>query len=474
MGQSERGPAEKSASPSILLKVCVAFVTASLCVSAAGCRRRTQERPSVLLISIDTLRADHLSCYGYARETSPHLDAFARDAALFENAYAQAPFTLTSHMSIFTSLFPESHDVTEERKLSSRVPLLTEVLRDAGYTTLGFYSGYWLDPTYGFARGFDRYERHHSGDEAIEKTLSVLPEVAGTDKPFFLFFHLMDVHSGPLDEKGQPLYNAPPAYRDFFLPHPELDTARHLSRRIYNGRIVLTEKERANVVAQYDGGILYADWIVGQLLRKTKELGLYEPALIIVTSDHGESLGDHGTFKGHGLLWENGLRVPLLVKLPKHHGSGVQWQGKRLRYRVQSIDVAPTILSVARLDVPAPAQGWSLLTPGDRVVLAQRARRKPGGTALVDGRYKLVGGGSKWSLFDLVADPGEVHSLHAERPNLLRRMEGKLGELSRELRDTRNLLAQDEADTPVTLDQDTREELRALGYLEQLEPGKLN
>ena len=104
-----------AASTSLLLKVWAAFVIASLCMAAAGCHRRTQESPSVLLISIDTLRADHLSCYGYARETSPHLDAFARDAALFENAYVQAPFTLTSHMSIFTSLFPASHDVTEGR-----------------------------------------------------------------------------------------------------------------------------------------------------------------------------------------------------------------------------------------------------------------------------------------------------------------------------------------------------------------------
>ena len=237
---------------------------------------------------------------------------------------------------------------------------------------------------------------------------------------------------------------------------------------------MLTEKERANVVAQYDGGILYADRIVGQLLRKTKELGVYDPTLIIVTSDHGESLGDHGTFKGHGLLWENGLRVPLLVKLPKHHDGEVQWQGKRLRYRVQSVDIAPTILSVARLDVPASVQGQSLLAPGDRVVIAQRARRKPGGTALVDGRYKLVGGGSKWSLFDLVADPGEVHSLHAERPDLLRTMKEDFSALSRELRNTRDSLARDEADTPVTLDQDTREALSALGYLEQLEQGKRN
>jgi len=455
-----------------LLKVCVALVTAALCVSAGGCNRPAQERPNVLLISIDTLRADHLSCYGYARETSPYLDAFARDAVLFENAYAQASFTLTSHMSIFTSLFPTSHDVTEGRKLSARVPLLAEVLKDAGYATLGFYGGYWLDPTYGFARGFDRYEQHHGGEEAREKTGSALAEMAGTDRPFFLFFHLMDVHSGPLEKKGQPLYNAPPAYRDFFLPHPELDTTRYLSRHIYEDRIALTEKERANVVAQYDGGILYADWIVGQLLQKTKELGLYEPMLIVVTSDHGESLGDHGTFKGHGLLWENGLRVPLVVKLPNRHTTRAQWQDERLRYRVQLIDIAPTILSVAHLDIPASVQGRSLLTAGDRVVLAQRVRRRPGGTALVDGRYKLVGGGSKWSLFDLVADPDELHSLHARRPNLVRTMRGKLKALSRELRNTRDLLAQEEADTPVMLDQDTREKLRALGYLKQAEQGK--
>jgi len=448
----------------ILLKSCCVFLTALLCAPASGCHWCNERLPSVLLISIDTLRADHLSCYGYERETSPHLDAFSQDAALFENAYVQAPFTLSSHMSIFTSLFPASHDVDEGRKLSPRLPLVTEILRDAGYTTIAFYGGYWLDPTYGFGRGFDRYEQHHNGEEGRDKVFPALAGIAATDKPFFLFFHLMDVHCGKLGTKGDPVYNTPPAYRDFFLPHPEVDTTRYLARDIFEDRISLAEKDRENVVAQYDGGILYADRIVDQVLQSLKELGLYEPTLIIITSDHGESLGDHGTFNGHGLFWENGLRVPLLVKLPSCHSRRTEWRGKRILDRVQSVDIAPTILSVAGLPVPASFQGQSLLTAGDRLVLAQRLHRKPGVTALIDGPYKLVGG-LNWRLFDLVSDPKEIRPLQAERPDLVRMMRGKFRVLSRELQNTRGLLGADEGDTTVTLDQDTREKLQALGYL---------
>jgi arylsulfatase A-like enzyme len=153
-----------------------------------------------------------------------------------------------------------------------------------------------------------------------------------------------------------------------------------------------------------------------------------------VTSDHGESLGDHGTFAGHGLLWESGLRVPLLVKLPSSHPQRERWRGARIPYRVQSVDLAPTILSVAGLRLPSSFQGKSLLIPGDRVVFAYR-----GSSALIDGRYKLKGPGSRsdtLALLDLAVDPHEIHPIQAERSELLREMQKKSSTLLAELRET--------------------------------------
>lgn len=431
----------------------------------AGDRALVERSPNVLLISIDTLRSDHLSCYGYHRRTSPNLDAFAEDGALFENAYAQAPFTLTSHMSMFTSLWPESHGVEEGRRLSSRAPTITELLTAAGYTAAGFHNAKWLNGVYGFARGFDRYTEHESGEETLQEVLATLPTLIEAEAPFFLFVHLMEVHCGLLGRRGEPIYNAPARFRQAFLPHPTVEVTRHLNLDVYNDRVQLTPEEQENIVAQYDGGILYADWLVGQILEKIKELGLYEPMLIIVTSDHGESLGDHGVFKGHGLFWENGLRVPLLVKLPRSHRQYKSWRGQRLGYRVQSVDIAPTILSVAGLAIPPSFQGRTLLEPGDRVVLAQRlAPGKVGVRSMIDGRYKLTGGWH-WRLYDLGDDPTEEHSLSAERPQVLRDMKAKLRALSKQLQRTNERLGDRETDTSITLDEASRQRLKELGYL---------
>jgi arylsulfatase A-like enzyme len=285
-------------------------------------------------------------------------------------------------MSMFTSLLPPSHGLEERYRLSPRAAVVTEILKEAGYTAVGFYAVDWLHPALGFGRGFDRYERLDTGVEVLEETRAVLSELATTDDPFFLFVHLMDIHADRVGAKGSSLYNAPPQYRDSFLPYPEVDTMRYPNYKIYQDQVVLTRKERENVIARYDGGILYADWIVGQVLQQMKKLGVYERTLIVVTSDHGESLGDHGTFAGHGLFWESGLRVPLLVKLTSSNPRRERWRGARIPYRVQSVDLAPTILSVAGLRHPPSFQGKSLLVPGDRVVIAYRA----GAAALIDGR----------------------------------------------------------------------------------------
>jgi arylsulfatase A-like enzyme len=201
------------------------------------------------------------------------------------------------------------------------------------------------------------------------------------------------------------------------------------------------------------------------MVASSTPTGLYESMLIIVTSDHGESLGDHGVFDGHGLFWENGLRVPLLVKLPRGHGQHQDWRGQRHKWRVQSVDIAPTILSVTGIGIPPSFQGLSLVEPGDRVVLAQRLPLgKLPVRSMIDGQYKLTGGWD-WSLYDLKNDPAEEHSLHAERPRLLRDMRAELKALSARMQRTNKQLSDPQADDSITLDEGSRQRLKELGYL---------
>jgi len=416
----------------------------------------------VLLVSLDTLRPDHLSLYGYERETSPYLEELASESTVFRNAYAHVAFTLMSHASMLSSLLPDAHGVTHERRLSERVPLLAEVLAAKGYATYGFYGSDWLDPRFGFARGFDRWEFNHHGSETHEESLEVLDEIAESGTPSLLFLHFHDVHCGPLDQPGLPLYPSHPDFRDRFLPHPDVDPARHLAGDIYHDRVELSEEERQNVIAQYDGGILYVDTVLRDLTGRLKELELYDETLLIVTSDHGESLGHEGTFFGHGEFWEEGLRVPLLVKLPESAPDRARWTGAEVDLRVQTIDIAPTILRVAGLESPDTFQGHDLFDGEEQEVIASRSNV---GT-LITGKYKLVTirkkDGRRVRLYDLSLDPGE------EFP--IRHMEELAEELADHLDATRlrhrKIRKSFHEGGGVLLGDKMKERLRSMGYLE--------
>lgn len=421
-------------------------------------------RPNVVLVSIDTLRADHLSVYGYHRKTSPFLETFAQDATLFLNTYAHAPFTLTSHMSIFTSLFPRAHGVTQFRRLSNEVPIFTQSLKEAGYATLGFFTQDWLDPKFGFSRGFDRYEFKDDGAAVRDATLALLPELESRRlAPFFLFLHVRDVHSARgMKRPGNPLYNSPPEFRDAFLPHPEVKITDS-PQSIWDGQVQITEEQAANVVAQYDGGILYVDSLLREIFDSLESHDLYEESLILVTSDHGESLGDRNVFKGHGSFWEEGLRVPLLVKLPESHPDREAWRGCQAERRVQSVDIAPTILKIAGLPIPRTFQGLDLFAPQARDVIAFRGDA----SVLIRGDHKLKlmpGTQATTELYDLANDPGETSSIDSDRTDLVRTMKGDLREYLRAHEEIFNHLA-GATETSVELEDEKKARLKALGYL---------
>jgi arylsulfatase A-like enzyme len=314
--------------------------------------------PSILLISLDTLRWDHLGCYGYPATTSPNIDAFSRDAVLFKEAISQSSWTLPAHMSLLTSQYPLQHGaVSMFRSIDTdmRGPLLSEVLKNSFYTNVAFTNGGPLDRRYGFSEGFDVY--HDRGEDFRnpfdERVLQFLDD--HKDESFLLFLHTYCIHN----------YYAPQEYLDMLDPSGEvkmqdwgeiLPFLRHYERAQFpNDPGERRKLER--IVKLYDASVRYVDGRIGVLLEKLEELDLYDDMIIIITSDHGEEFAEHGhTFHGH-TLYEELIRVPLLIKLP-----GNEYGGLEIDELVEQIDIAPTLLDYLGLPAMSWMRGESLLT----------------------------------------------------------------------------------------------------------------
>jgi arylsulfatase len=314
-------------------------------------------RANVVLISIDTLRADHLSLYGYGRETSPHIDAWARRIGVtFENAIVQAPWTLPSHVSMFTGLEAFHHQANYS-PAPPELTMLAEVLRRAGHTTVAVTGGGYVGPTYGFAQGFDRYE-YWEGSNAFEmtdgmnRTIKWIEENA--DRPFFFFFHTFEVHSPfrPREPYASTFGLSERAGNPVKLKSVDQDAADGFrTRRVLawpdgstsdGGK--LSSAQQASVLSLYDSGIAFADATLERLFTRLGELALERDTLVILTSDHGEAFGEHDLV-GHGYLTEDNLRVPLVVAFPRRLATA-----RTLSSQVRSIDIVPTVLEL--LDLP--------------------------------------------------------------------------------------------------------------------------
>ncbi|NOT30919.1 MAG: sulfatase [Planctomycetes bacterium] len=330
---------------------------ALLAALACACGE-AERRPSVILISIDTLRADHLGTYGYERDTSPFLDRFARDAVVYEQAFTPAPWTLVAHMTMLTGLFPAQHGVVqEELALSPEIPLLAERLEAAGYQTLGLYYPCWIDERYGFARGFDVFRAHGS----VEEARALVPaELARLDRarPYFLFLHLFDVHDGPLATGAHMLYASPPPYQDFFMPDAAGKLPALAPDVLWKSRGLLTSEQVAALVALYDGGIRHVDANLALLFGELERGGWLANTLVIVTADHGEALAQRGKLSGHGDMAQEGLHVPLIVRHPRGERAGT-----RVAEPVHLGDIVPTILALSALPADERLAGQSLFGP---------------------------------------------------------------------------------------------------------------
>jgi len=303
--------------------------------------------PNILLYVVDTLRADHLGCYGYRRPTSPEIDAFATEGMVFTDAVAQAPWTKPASASIHTGRYPSRHGaVTLMQRIRSDVPTLAEELRAAGYRTAGFVTNANVSGEFGFNRGFERYDYlpeeptragvHVPADAVTTAATSWL--ASGDDRPFFLYLHVTDPHAP---------YAPPPTFAERFRDpslHASLPDVPNPVQVIEKVRALATEENVAALAALYDGEIAFTDASFGALMAALRARGLAEKTIVVVTADHGEEFTDHGGFEHGYTLYRELVHVPLVMHVP---GVG----RTQIPSLVRQIDVMPTLLGYA--GVPA-------------------------------------------------------------------------------------------------------------------------
>ncbi len=436
-------------------RVGVALCLLFACLS--GCARKPPP-PNILLISLDTLRADHVGAYGYARETTPFLDALAGDGVLFRNAFVNCLPTPASHTTILSSWYQETHlmfhapsTAMDIRLIPDSVPLVQEVLGRHGYATVAVTGGGYVGGALGFRRGFDEFDDQvGNAFHAARRLVALAGRPAWKNRPVFAFFHTYEIHMP---------YRVPEEYRSMF-GHFESDldvSAENLFRLSLEGA-TLSPEDLAVVEVMYDRGIRLTDDALRVLFDGLKLSGFLDHALVIITSDHGEEFGEHGGL-GHGdKLYDELLRVPLIVQGPDGP------RGKIVERLVSSVDIVPTILAAAGVEPQWPVAGRDLLAlpaaSGEEVVISQV------GQALYSVRtpeWKLItraGTEPSEELYDLRADPREQVDVSESFPDAVRKLRGLLEGWRA------GLPPSVEEVTEVPLLDEQREKLKALGYIQ--------
>ena len=435
---------------------------------------RSPKRPPVILVSLDTLRADRMGILGSARGLTPMLDSLARNGTAFEHAESAAPWTLPSHASLFSSLLPYDHGTRwEHRPLHPRIATLAEHFRQAGYRTASFNGGGYVSAVLGLGQGFEIYQEH---DEILEGGPE--PILAGAlewirsvgDSPFFVFIHTYEVHS--------------PYSHD---EHADAGDAGRLAcpfgfkevTAVQDGTLTLTTSERRYVTGLYDSDVAYADRVVGGLLETLRRERILDRAVLVVTSDHGEDLWDHSSLRspGHGhSLYEELLHVPLFFRAP-----GLIRAGGRIATPVSLLDVAPTLLALAGLPPDPDHRGRSLeralrdgKEPDVVPIQAESIEYGPGRFSLRQGDLKVIvtpapdqvnaGVGfpvEPVEIFDLRTDPREEHDLSGQMtPQATGMLRSLLERVGRVFEPFHEKHLGDE-EIPERL----REQLRSLGYV---------
>ena len=447
---------------------------------SAGARK---EPPSIVLVLVDTLRADFLGAYGFDGPVSPAIDAFAKQSVQFEHAFSQAPWTKPSIASLFTSLAPDTHRVlshdgkygdaqggTSTEALPQDAATLAESLKQAGYATGAFVANPWLLREHGFAQGFDVFDQRQGGPlppranvmlDAARKWIDARPK----DQPFFAYVHLMDVH-GP--------YDAPEADYEAVRESPGLGPSRILDDmtlshvRPYLRRASWVNGESARDLrtwrAHYAAGVHALDRQLGAFLDQLAKSGVLDRTLVVITADHGEELADNGGWDHGFRLYEHQLHVPLIVRMPAG-ASG----GRRVQEIVSLIDVMPSLLGQAGAASPPMTQGRDLspllagkdggagagqsFAGGVKWSPQMHSLRAPGWKLIEDGRAGSV------EVFDLKADPTEQKNVASSRPAERARLAQTLDAHRRELA-AKPALAPEKG----AVSDEMKQRLEALGY----------
>jgi len=418
------------------------LVLAVLFPSMAAAQKTAPPGWNVVLITVDTLRADHLGCYGYKQIKTPNIDELAADGSRFERAFTVVPVTLPSHTAMLTGTYPMlsgMHDFSAN-KLSAAQPTMASVLKQSGYSTGAVVAAAVLDSRFGLNQGFDFYYDHfdfsrlnESNLDEMERPANVVADVTldwlnkNWQKKFFLWMHLYDPHFP---------YTPPEPFRTD-----------------YAGRL-------------YDGEIAFADEQIGRVIRTLKEKGIYKNTIIVLAGDHGEGLGDHGE-KTHGFfIYNSTMHVPLIVRVPDGSGS------RTISEPVSLVDVMPTILNAVGVETPQQVQGKSLLARirGSNPEPVARDRSVYGETflprihfnwselrAAENSKYHFIDA-PKPELYDVTSDPQELHNLLSEKKAVGEEMRAKLVGLIREYSAGKELAEKTGLDPALV------ERLKSLGY----------
>ena len=413
------------------------------------------DKPNIILITLDTVRADHLSLYGYARDTTPNLRALAGQATVYTHAISAGDMTLSSHASIFTGLYPSWHKAHFDsgyewgRPLDSRYPTLAEILSNKGYDTDAVIANYlYLAPGFGLDRGFTYHDSagpvvflgtskafllrerirtfltrfykpwqfdvvFRRAEEINAAALAAIDLEKSQGRKFFAFLNYMDAHWPYLPpDRFATLY---PGY------DPRIKTNHYegIEREVISLRRPISERERQHLLSQYDGSIAYMDWSLGRLVNALKQRGLYDNTLLIVTSDHGEAFGERAIV-GHALsVYQDMVHVPLLIKYPGQNGSAL------VEDSVSLADLMPTVLALLEYPAPKTMQGRSLMrTASDAanrpisetfvhpLISTWSARFLRNQQAIFSGSLKFIRSSKgDRELYDLSRDPNEEHNL---------------------------------------------------------------
>jgi arylsulfatase A-like enzyme len=416
-------------------------------------------RPNVVLVVVDTLRADHLGIYGYRRDTSPNLDALARESFLYRNAISTAPWTSPALGSILTGRYPPQIGITSRPiVLDEAVRRLPEVLQARGYETAGIVSHLYVGQKYNYHQGFGFWDEsqakghtHVSSREVTNRAIEFLRRSG--ERRFFLFLHYFDPH---LDYMQHEEYD----YREGYSGpvRSEKDNTHELRKLAWSGQ--LKRPDIRYLRALYDSEISYTDEHIGRFLDELRRLGLYDDALIIVTADHGESFMDRpDRWIGHTIgLFGEYLNVPLILKLPGHrvHRTIEEW--------VSIIDIPSTILSLSGPTNPRgmPLEGRPLTRPRSGRALFAQTRRTFAKDSVVLNGWKLIHSvkAGEQELFDLTGDPDERRDRLAAEPQVASALSGLLREWREQMEAaTTEVRAEEPAYTQEEIDM-----LRALGY----------